>query len=180
MNQIIKPKTFIVDFDGTCVRHEFPNIGKNIGAAPVLKALSDAGHRIILWTVRSHKEAPKYANKEVKAKDGQLLNEAIQWFGENDIKLYKINEVPEGQGRWSDSPKPHGTYIIDDLMLGDCVTFYESRRMVDWKIVMQYLYAEHLIEPLFLVPTGVVSLTYCAGITKEVRKEIEQFYLTDL
>lgn len=26
-----------LDFDGTCVTHEFPKIGKDIGAIPVLK-----------------------------------------------------------------------------------------------------------------------------------------------
>lgn len=27
-----------IDFDGTCVTHDFPRIGKDIGAQPVLKA----------------------------------------------------------------------------------------------------------------------------------------------
>ena len=31
-----------VDFDGTCVTHEFPKVGKDIGAVPVLKKLVDA------------------------------------------------------------------------------------------------------------------------------------------
>ena len=45
-----------VDFDGTCVTHEYPNIGKDIGAVPVLKKLTDSGHKIILNTMRSGKE----------------------------------------------------------------------------------------------------------------------------
>ena len=28
-----------IDFDGTCVTHEFPSIGKDIGAIPVLKEM---------------------------------------------------------------------------------------------------------------------------------------------
>ena len=28
-----------VDFDGTCVSNEFPRVGKDIGAVPVLKKL---------------------------------------------------------------------------------------------------------------------------------------------
>lgn len=36
-----------VDFDGTCVTHEFPRVGKEIGAAEVLKELTDKGHKII-------------------------------------------------------------------------------------------------------------------------------------
>lgn len=43
-----------VDFDGTCVTHEFPEVGKDIGAVPVLKELVKKGHKIILYTMRSH------------------------------------------------------------------------------------------------------------------------------
>ena len=42
-----------VDFDGTCVSHEYPKVGKDIGAVPVLKALVEIGHKIILNTMRS-------------------------------------------------------------------------------------------------------------------------------
>ena len=33
-----------VDFDGTCVTHEFPEVGRDIGAVPVLKELVEKGH----------------------------------------------------------------------------------------------------------------------------------------
>lgn len=34
-----------VDFDGTCVTHEFPKVGEEIGAAPVLSGpFAVAGH----------------------------------------------------------------------------------------------------------------------------------------
>lgn len=46
--------TIAVDFDGTCVTHDFPKVGKNIGAEIVLKKLVDKGHKIILYTIRSH------------------------------------------------------------------------------------------------------------------------------
>ena len=42
-----------VDFDGTCVTHDFPQIGKEIGAAEVLKKLTYNGHNLILFTMRS-------------------------------------------------------------------------------------------------------------------------------
>lgn len=32
-----------IDFDGTCVTHEFPKVGKDIGAIPVLNKIADAG-----------------------------------------------------------------------------------------------------------------------------------------
>lgn len=41
-----------VDFDGTCVTHEFPKVGHDIGAVPVLKQLVEKGHHIILRTMR--------------------------------------------------------------------------------------------------------------------------------
>lgn len=53
-----------VDFDGTVVSHEYPHIGEDIGAVPVLKELVAAGHKLILYTMRS----------------GRLLDEARMWF----------------------------------------------------------------------------------------------------
>ena len=42
-----------VDFDGTIVTHEFPNIGRlKPGAVDALKAFKKAGHKIIIWTCR--------------------------------------------------------------------------------------------------------------------------------
>jgi len=41
-----------IDFDGTCVTHAYPKIGKDIGAVPVLKQLVQYGHQLILWTMR--------------------------------------------------------------------------------------------------------------------------------
>ena len=44
--------TFNIDFDGTCVTHAYPLVGKDIGAQAVLKRLVDAGHQLILFTMR--------------------------------------------------------------------------------------------------------------------------------
>ena len=40
-----KPRIIAVDFDGTCVTHEYPKVGRDIGAAAVLKDLVAAGHK---------------------------------------------------------------------------------------------------------------------------------------
>lgn len=40
-----------VDFDGTCVTHEFPKVGRDIGAVPVLRKLVENGHKLILFTM---------------------------------------------------------------------------------------------------------------------------------
>ena len=44
-----------IDFDGTCVTNEYPNVGNDIGAVPVLKRIVEKGHRIILYTMRGLK-----------------------------------------------------------------------------------------------------------------------------
>ena len=54
--------TINIDFDGTCVTHEFPNVGKSIGAEKVLKRLVDNGHQLILFTMRSDREEAKTYN----------------------------------------------------------------------------------------------------------------------
>lgn len=110
-----------VDFDGTCVTHEYPNIGKEIGATEVLKALINNNCKIILFTMRSGKE----------------LQDAVNWFKERDITLFGINENPE-QFTWTQSPKPYAHLYIDDAGLGCPLTFDESisnRPFVDWDII---------------------------------------------
>ena len=110
-----------VDFDGTCVTHEYPNVGKEIGATEVLKQLTDKGHKLILFTMRSGKE----------------LQDAINWFKERDIPLFGINENPE-QHTWTSSPKPYANLYIDDAALG-CPTKYDiilsNRPFVNWDII---------------------------------------------
>ena len=114
-----------VDFDGTCVTHEYPNIGKEIGATEVLKELINKGHEIILFTIRSGKE----------------LQDAVDWFRERNIPLFGINMNPE-QFMWTSSPKPYANIYIDDAALG-CPIKYDKtlsdRPFVDWKVVKNLL-----------------------------------------
>ena len=108
-----------IDFDGTCVKHAYPRIGEDIGAVPVLKEMVKNGHQLILNTMRS----------------GKLLDEAIQWFGNNGIKLSGANHTP-GQATWTQSPKVYAQLYIDDAALG-CPTVMDDndRVYVDWRIV---------------------------------------------
>lgn len=102
-----------IDFDGTCVTHDFPKIGKDIGAVPVLKELVANGHKLILFTMRSDKEDVSTDDYEINNQSGKYLSEAVQWFKDNDIPLYGINENP-GQKSWTDSPKPYcHIYILE-------------------------------------------------------------------
>lgn len=120
-----------VDFDGTCVTHEYPKVGKDIGAVPVLKKLTDSGHKIILNTMRSGKE----------------LADAIKWFIDNDIPLFGANENPT-QKSWTTSPKVHADLYIDDAALGCPLKMdptVSGRPFVDWYHVEKYMEESHII-----------------------------------
>ena len=121
-----------VDFDGTCVTHEYPKVGKDIGAVPVLKKLTDSGHKIILNTMRSGKE----------------LADAIKWFIDKDIPLFGANENPT-QKSWTSSPKVHAHIYIDDAALGCPLKNDPSisdRPYVDWEKVKRFFNIENYNE----------------------------------
>ena len=107
-----------IDFDGTCVTHDYPRIGKDIHAIPVLKKLVSNGHKLILNTMRSGKE----------------LDDAVNWFKENNIELFGINENPT-QKRWTNSPKVYAHMYIDDAAFG-CpllnIPEISDRSFVNW------------------------------------------------
>lgn len=108
----------LIDFDGTCVTHEFPLVGKNIGAAQVLRDLVSNGHRLVLFTMRA---------------EDCSIQPAIDWFAENGIALYAVQRHPE-QHKFTSSPKALGDLMIDDTALG--VKLYScrlSRDCVDWQ-----------------------------------------------
>lgn len=116
-----------VDFDGTCVTHEYPYLGHDVGAVPVLRELVEQGHHLILYTMRS----------------GSLQKEAIKWFKENNIPLFAVNENPR-QKKWTKSPKVHADVYIDDSALGVPLirSITTSRPYVDWVKVREWLVQE--------------------------------------
>jgi hypothetical protein len=132
----------LIDFDGTCTTHDFPNVGKDIGAVPVLKKLVEKGHRLILFTMRSHRP---FINFNGSTRD--TLDEAVQWFADNELPLYGINENPD-QKNWTDSPKAFGQLLIDDIALG-CPLRYDTkisqRPFVDWGKTEEWLESRGLI-----------------------------------
>ena len=84
--------TIVLDFDGTVVTHEFPKIGKDIGAIPVLRELVDNGHELVLSTMRANITNPV-------SKSTTYLDDAVNWFKKNDILLYGIQVNPT-QHKW--------------------------------------------------------------------------------
>jgi hypothetical protein len=127
-----------VDFDGTCVKHSFPEMGEeNFGAVEVLRELVEAGHQLILYTMRSNSE--KYPTS---------LTEAIAWFAENDILLYGIQTNPT-QRFWTTSNKCYAELYIDDAALGCPLTQDgpngHPRSYVDWFAVRELLVKMELL-----------------------------------
>ena len=115
-----------VDFDGTVVTHEYPQVGKEVPfAVDVLKRLNEAGVKIIVWTMRC----------------GDYLDiDAVNWFQERNIEIWSYNLNPS-QKSWTDSPKCYAEAYIDDAAVG-CPLIYPAdggRPYVDWKEVERLL-----------------------------------------
>lgn len=146
-----------IDFDGTCVSHEFPKVGKDIGAVPVLKKLVERGHNLILHTMRGDGQS-FYCGELCKMEDVKnkvnpvamsVLDDAVKWFFDNNIPLYGINNNPQ-QKHWTDSKKVFAHMYIDDSALGIPLKYDEdgsvSRPYVDWVRVEQLLKEKGLID----------------------------------
>ncbi len=108
--------TIAVDFDGTIVKHKYPEIGEEIPfAVDTLKMLQKDHHRLILWSVR----------------EGELLDEALNWCHERGLDFYAANrDYPEE----TTANNPHfsrklkADIFIDDRNLGglpDWGTIYD-------------------------------------------------------
>jgi hypothetical protein len=117
-----------VDFDGTCVTHEYPKVGRFIGAEKVLARMANSGMKIILWTMRSD----------------ERLADAVKWFEDRNIPLYGINSNPD-QLSWTNSPKAYAKLYIDDAALGVplCLGMKGERPYVDWKRVEVMLFGNN-------------------------------------
>jgi hypothetical protein len=93
-----------VDFDGTIVEHEYPEIGKEkLFAFQTLKELEKLGARLILWTFRAGKE----------------LDEAVEFCKKNGLEFYAVNKnYPEEIFDESISRKIDADIFIDDRNIG--------------------------------------------------------------
>lgn len=106
-----------VDFDGTIVTHEYPNIGKEIPFAfATLKKLIDDGHQLILWSVR----------------EGTYLQEAVDFCRTKGLEFYAINsnypeQLPESE---TQPRKLMVDLFIDDRNLGG---------LPDWGIIYRMI-----------------------------------------
>ena len=120
-----------VDFDGTCLTDEYPGMGKDIGAVPVLRELVQKGHRLILLTNRSDKE----------------LKDAEMWFQAFGIPLFGVNHNPI-QWKLYKGPKIYADLYIDDLALGSPMKNDKSisdKPFMDWKKVRKMLIDRNIL-----------------------------------
>jgi hypothetical protein len=122
----ITPKQLWIDFDGTVVRHEWPMVGSDVpDAVRVLKRLQEAGHILILVTMRVD----------------NLLEDAVQWFKARDITITYVNRNEMFE---TGSRKIYSHLIIDDHCLGIPLVHHPYKKsgkpFVDWKAV------EHILE----------------------------------
>lgn len=108
--------TIAIDFDGTIVEDDYPNIGKpRIFAFETLKKLQDDGHRLILWTYRS----------------GVRLEETVEFCKKNGITFYAVNKsFPEEQFDYTKSRKIHADLFIDDRNIGGLLGWGEIYQLL--------------------------------------------------
>jgi len=116
-----------IDFDGTIVEHEFPEIGPEVpGAFEWLRCFQEAGISLILWTIRSD-----------SSPHGDVLTEAVDYCAARGIIFAGVNGTP-GQDSWSTSPKAYAQFYVDDAAIG-CPLVQNPRSSgrpyVDWSVV---------------------------------------------
>lgn len=92
---------YAIDFDGTLVENNWPNIGKtNRDVLKAVQNLEKAGDKWILWTMRS----------------GQPLEEAKEWCRRHDIHPIAVNDNdPRLIEEFGNNPrKVYADWYIDD------------------------------------------------------------------
>lgn len=116
-----------VDFDGTIVEHEYPEVGAPVpGSIEWMKKFVEAGARLILWTMRHD-----------SASAGPVLTHAVEYCRSQGVEFWGVNYNPT-QHTWSCSFKAYANIYIDDAAA--CCPLRDSPRMggrpmVDWDVV---------------------------------------------
>ena len=114
------PPIMAVDFDGTLVRDEFPEIGaERENFCRAIRILQKMGVKSILWTSRT----------------GSALDEAIEWCEDHDLHFDAINknlpEVIELTG--TDTRKVYANVYFDDHNRSISDSLMNSRIEDIWK-----------------------------------------------
>lgn len=110
----LSPRQIGIDMDSTLCYNCSPYIGGEVPhAIRVVKRLQDAGHILILYTMRVD----------------ELLTDAIKWCEDRGIKFQYINrnEMYETGSR-----KVYFHLLIDDKTLMPLIHFHDKKPIVDW------------------------------------------------
>jgi len=122
--------TIAVDFDGTIVEHRYPEIGPELPfATDTLKMLIADHHNLILWSVR----------------EGQLLEDAINWCRERGVEFYAVNrDYPEEKQENNQhfSRKLKVDVWIDDRNIGGLPDWGTIYRMISHNLTWDDLMTE--------------------------------------
>ena len=111
-----------IDFDGTIVEDQFPDVGKMIpGAREAINKLYADGYTIIIWSCRT----------------GIKKARAIEWLVMNGIKFHYFNKscqtnVAAHGGK--DTRKVYANLYIDDRMLYALPPWSEIYEMIRDKV----------------------------------------------
>lgn len=100
-----RPKIYAIDFDGTIVEDDFPDIGSlKEDAKSFINKVREKGDKWILWTVRTKEH----------------LIDALRFLDENNLLPDTVNtNVPEAiEFLGEDSRKIYADYYIDDKSSG--------------------------------------------------------------
>ncbi len=111
----------LVDFDGTIVKHKYPNIGEPVPNALYYMCKYSTTYNVgwILDTMRS----------------GKLLDEAVKYLTDNGIKLYGVGKHPT-QHTWTNSEKAYGVLRWDDNNAGVPKVYEDGERpYLDWDAI---------------------------------------------
>jgi len=123
--------TIAVDFDGTIVKHRYPDIGPEIPfAIETLLKLQEEGHKLIMWSVR----------------EGELLDEAVEWCRERGLEFYAVNrDYPEEETENNNhfSRKLKVGLFIDDRNLGGLPDWGTIYQMIHNKLTYEDLIAHY-------------------------------------
>jgi len=114
---ISKDKLLIaIDFDGTIVEDDYPNIGSpQLFAFETMKRLQNDGHRLILWTYRC----------------GNKLDDAVEFCKKNGVEFYTVNNTfPNQNYDQKESRKIGADLFIDDRNIGGFIGWGEIYQLL--------------------------------------------------
>jgi len=118
-----------IDFDGTVVEHDFPNIGNLMpDAKRVINKWHDLGYYILIWTCRNNFEPDHHTDPDwVNAPIGQV----VKFLKGMDVRFHGVNQQQPGLGFYLESRKIFANVYIDDRNMGGFPGWNAAERMVE-------------------------------------------------